>query len=197
MVGRLRIAPWRTRRHSAAMKSRFRKTLRIGALATGLLIMSVSAHADYTAGLQAFNVGDFKTAIKEWQGPADKGDKQAQHGLGLIYETGRGLDKPDLPAALRSYQASADQGYTPALNNLSMLYASGRGVPKDQGKEIQLWNQAAEAGLPTAEFNLGIQYMNGTGLAKSPTDGARWIGKGAEGGLPYAQLTMGQLYREG
>ncbi|HVM86519.1 MAG TPA: tetratricopeptide repeat protein, partial [Candidatus Binatia bacterium] len=120
-----------------------------------------SARADYNAGLQAFNAGDYKRALKEWQAPAEEGDAQAQHGLGLIYETGRGLDKPDLTQAIHWYQASADQDYPPALNNLAMLYSSGRGVAKDQPKAIQLWKQAAEAGNTTAEFNLGIQYMLG------------------------------------
>ena len=164
------------------------------ALAAALILLAGgAAEADYNTGLQAFNAGNYKVALQEWTTPAQAGDAQAQHGLGLIYETGRGLDKPDMPQAIRWYEASAKQDYPPALNNLAMLYSSGRGVTADQAKAIQLWKEAAEKNNSTAEFNLGIQYMLGKGLAKSDEEGARWIGKAAEGGLPYAQLTMGQL----
>ncbi len=170
-----------------AQPARQRWTRLAGLACAALLTTAVAATADYNAGLQAFNSGDFKVAMKEWSAPAKGGDAQAQHGLGLIYETGRGLDRPDIKEAIRWYEASAKQDYAPALNNLAMLYSSGRGVTKDQTKAIQLWKQAAENNNTTAEFNLGIQYMLGDGLAKSVAEGARWITKAAEGGLPYAQ----------
>src|SRR3954464_11589831 len=118
---------------------------KLAGLALSVLLMTAAAAAaDYNAGLQAFNAGNYKVAMKEWTAPAQSGDAQAQHGLGLIYETGRGLDKPDIKEAIRWYEASAKQDYAPALNNLAMLYASGRGVTKDQPKAIQLWKQASD-----------------------------------------------------
>ena len=73
----------------------------VGAKLTGLtfatlMLGSAAAMADYNAGLQAFNAGNYQVAMKEWTPPAKSGDAQAQHGLGLIYETGRGLAKPDI-----------------------------------------------------------------------------------------------------
>ncbi len=124
-----------------------------GLACAALLATGVAATADYNAGLQAFNSGDFKVAMKEWAAPAKGGDAQAQHGMGLIYETGRGLDKPDIKEAIRWYEASAKQDYAPALNNLAMLYSSG--PRRRQGPEQG--DPALEAGGGEEQYDRRVQ----------------------------------------
>lgn len=154
------------------------------------------ALADYATGLDAFNAGAYEQAYAEWQKAALAGDKQAQHGLGLLLESGRGT-KLDLAAARQWYEASAEQGFAPAMNNLAMLYAEGRGVDKDQGKAIAYWRQAAEAGNATAQFNLGVQYMRGEGVPRDPAETARLWTAAGNANYVQAQYNLGLLYAQG
>jgi len=39
-----------------------------------LFILPISAHADYQAGVDAYDQGDYATALKEWQPLAEQGD---------------------------------------------------------------------------------------------------------------------------
>ena len=56
-----------------------------------LLILSPSAWgADVTKGQDAYNSGDYQTAIAEWQPLAESGDAEAQFGMGLLYANGFG-----------------------------------------------------------------------------------------------------------
>ena len=45
----------------------------------------VSVSQDYQVGLDAYNRGDFATALREWTPLAEQGDADAQSNLGLMY----------------------------------------------------------------------------------------------------------------
>jgi TPR repeat protein len=167
------------------------------AVATAFLLLSSAAFADYAAGLTAFNRKDFAHAFSEWIESAKAGDAHAQHGLGMLYEMGRGVPYTDPKAASEWYQKAAAQNYAPALNNLARLYADGRGVKQDVPKAIELWSKAAEAGNTTARFNLGLQYAAGVGVKKDMTKAAEYLLQAAESGLPEAQFAVAGYYRDG
>ena len=78
------------------------------------------ARADFQAGFDAYNAGDFATALKEWQASADKGDAKSEWGLGLIYDIGRSVPADPAEAA-KWYALSAAQGFPAAENNLALL----------------------------------------------------------------------------
>src|SRR5471030_432395 len=59
-----------------------------------------------------------------------QGDTSAQVKLGLLYLSGRGVEKNDSEAAGWILKA-AQHGYARAEMNLGLLYQSGRGVPRD------------------------------------------------------------------
>ena len=50
-----------------------------------VLLLSGSAAADFKAGLEAYQRGDYATALHEWQPLAEKGDANSQYNLGLLY----------------------------------------------------------------------------------------------------------------
>ena len=53
---------------------------------------AVSAQAqDYAKGLAAAQLGDFVTALKEWQPLAEQGYASAQNNLGVMYGYGQGV----------------------------------------------------------------------------------------------------------
>ena len=170
---------------------------RLGGLAVLALLLAVgSARADYQSGLTAFDAGDFRKAAAEWQAAAEQGDARAQHGLGLLYDSGRGFpENPKLAA--QWYAKAADQGVTAAASNLALLYATGRGVTKNLAKAVQLWSFAAKGGYATAQFNLGLLYYRGDGVAKSYPTAAAWFLKAAQGGSDDGEYAVAEMYRLG
>jgi len=47
--------------------------------------------ADLQKGSDAYKIGDFATALREWTPLAEQGDVSAQFGLGVMYEWGKGV----------------------------------------------------------------------------------------------------------
>jgi hypothetical protein len=172
----------------------WRGCLLVGAM---ILLIASTAAADYAAGLTAFNRRDFTRAFSEGIESAKAGDAHAQHGIGMLYETGQGVPYADPKAAADWYQKAAGQNYAPALNNLARLHADGRGVAQDLPKAIELWSRAAEAGNVTARFNLGLQYASGSGVPKDMKKAASYLLQAAESGLPEAQFAVAGFYRDG
>ena len=81
-----------------------------------LLVLSVFfvlAHSclaqDINKGVEAYQAGDYATALKELKPYADQGNANAQLSLGVMYANGEGVLK-DYAEALKWYQLSADQG---------------------------------------------------------------------------------------
>ncbi len=64
---------------------------------------------DFNKGLEAYRSGDFATALKEWKPLAEQGDADAQHSLGVMYESGWGVPQDD-KEAVRLYTLAAEQG---------------------------------------------------------------------------------------
>ena len=48
-------------------------------------LFSFSVFADWKAGLDAYNAGDFQTALKNWIPLAEQGYANSQYSLGLMY----------------------------------------------------------------------------------------------------------------
>ena len=57
---------------------------------TFFLFLTVPSHADFQAGKNAYDRGDYETALKEWQPLAEQGDAKAQLFIGYMYEVGQG-----------------------------------------------------------------------------------------------------------
>jgi hypothetical protein len=90
------------------------------------------AVADFAAGRDAFEKGDYQRAVLEWQNPADRGDADAQFGMGSLYEIGAGELKQDYKRADYWYRKAAEQGYTEAQYRLALIWgAGGDGFPPD------------------------------------------------------------------
>jgi len=65
-----------------------------------LIISNVALSADVQHGLDAYNKGDYKTAMKEWRPLAEQGDALAQGRLGGMYYFGIGIEQ-DLKQAIK------------------------------------------------------------------------------------------------
>ena len=89
-----------------------------------LLSSGIAIAADFNKGLQAYNSGDFKTALAEWTPLAEQGNAQAQYNLGLMYRNGRGVPEND-KTAVKWFTLAAEQGNASAQYNLGVMYARG------------------------------------------------------------------------
>jgi uncharacterized protein len=165
-----------------------------------LLLLATAAppaRADFAAGSAAYDRGDYATALAEWTAMANAGDARSQLGLGVLYESGRGMPAPDLPDAVNWYRAAAAQGLPAAQNNLALLYARGRGVPLNPVMASELWHVAAAAGYPLAQFNLALAYEQGFGLPRDYDSAARWYAEAGNRGVGDAAFALSELYRTG
>ena len=83
--------------------------------------------ADLQKGRDAYDKGDYATALEEWKPLALGGDGGAQFNLALMYDTGTGVAE-DAEVAVKWYTLSALQGIVKAQTNLGVMYATGRGA---------------------------------------------------------------------
>ena len=68
---------------------------------------------DFQKGLEAYENGDYATALKEWEPLAEGGNSRAQFNLGVMYDDGQGVPQDD-KEAVRLYTLAAEQGYADA-----------------------------------------------------------------------------------
>lgn len=162
-----------------------------------LLLATPAARADYATGRAAYDSGDYAGAMREWKPLAERGDALAQYGLGLLFETGKGLPEADPVTAVEWYEKSAAQGSSTAQSNLGLMYAEGRGVPRDVLRAVELWRQAAASGQPSAQFNLGLTYYRGDGVARDYAEAANWFAAAALNDVAEAQFALAEMYRIG
>jgi len=108
-----------------------------------LLFWPALVQADFQAGVDAYDQGDYATALKEMQPLAEQGDADAQFNLGVMYENGQGVPQDDGEAA-RWFRLAAEQGESAAQTKLGLLYEQGRGVLQDY-VQAHMWVNLAAA----------------------------------------------------
>ena len=79
-----------------------------------------TSSGDFQKGMNAYERGDFTTALRKWKPLAEEGNARAQYWLGSMYKNGRGVPQDD-KTALKWYRLSAEQGHALAQNNLELL----------------------------------------------------------------------------
>jgi uncharacterized protein len=109
------------------------------------LIAAVPAFADFQAGLDAYQKGDYVGAAKEWRPMAEEGNAPAQYNLGLLYLDGHGVPQSTVEAA-NWFRRAAEQDYVPAQHNLGAMYGSGQGVKRDYVQAYKWLNICAAKG---------------------------------------------------
>ncbi len=116
-----------------------------------LAALAVPASAqNFKTGLDAYDRGDFATAIKEWQPLAERGDARAQFNLGVVLFNGQGIPHDPLKA-VEWYRAAADQGYGPAQANLSFMYETGQGLLQNYIEAYKWSTLAADHGVDSSK----------------------------------------------
>jgi TPR repeat protein len=158
------------------------------AVVLSIVCLAVPAWADYKAGEDASNRGDYATALREWRPLAEQGDARAQYNLGVLYRKGRGVPQDDVQAR-RWYEKAAAQGQAKAQYNLGTLYLNGGGVPKDYQQALRWFRMAADQGEALAQTKIGIMYDEGQGVPHDFVQAHKWYNLAATNGdKPAAEL---------
>jgi uncharacterized protein len=145
------------------------------------LISFSSQGADFQKGFDAYQSGDYATALSEWRPWAEQGHAKAQYNLGQMYRQGEGVLQDD-KTAVKWYTLAAEQGVADAQYNLGVMYDNGLGVPQDYKTAVKWWTLAAEQGHPSAQSNLGQMYRQGQGVLQDYVYAHMWGNIGSSNG---------------
>ena len=121
-------------------------------LLVGLVLVPALGWADFQAGVDAANRGDYDTALAEFRPLAEQGNELAQSNLGVMYDLGQGVPQ-DYQEAAKWFRLAADQGQAMAQVTLGVMYANGHGVPQDFVLGYMWVNLAASQGQEDAVKN--------------------------------------------
>jgi hypothetical protein len=139
------------------------------------------AHGDAAAGRAAYEKGDYARAMSEWQSAADRGDAEAQFGLGSLYELGAGDLKQDYKRADYWYQKAAVKDYIEAQYRLALIWAAGGDdFPADLAEAYKWVILAAESkgvwGSLAADLEVQLDKVTSLGQqAEGRKRAAAWI----------------------
>lgn len=151
------------------------------ALVLSIVCLAAPAWADFKAGADAYQRGDYATALREWQPLAEQGQALAQYNLGLLYAKGQGVSKDDAQAQ-QWYEKAAAQGHADAQVNLGILYDYGRGVAQDYKKAVYWYRLSAKQGNELAQRQLGLMFERGDGVPQDYVQAYMWYTLGAANG---------------
>jgi len=151
------------------------------AIVLSIACLAAPAWADFKAGVDAYQRGDYATALREWQPLAEQGQALAQYNLGLLYANGQGVSKDDAQAQ-QWYEKAAAQGHADAQVNLGILYDYGRGVAQDYKKAVYWYRLSAKQGNELAQRQLGLMFERGDGVPQDYVQAYMWYTLGAANG---------------
>jgi len=114
----------------------FNKKIRKNIMATflfGLMAITLpftNANAGYTEAKEAFDDRQFEEAFDGFTDAAEDGDILSQYYLGVMYATGRTMDRNDV-AAYNWFMKAALQGHPISQGNIGTMKLNGRGTDFD------------------------------------------------------------------
>lgn len=161
---------------------------RVAVMSGVLLALSAPAAADVKAGVDAWSRGDYAAAVKEWTGPAAKGDADAQFNLAQAYKLGRGVER-DMAKAEEFFGKAAASGHLQASDNYGLLLFQ-RG---EHARAMPYIKAAAGRGDPRAQYVLGLAHFNGDIVEKDWVRAYALVSLAQQAGLPQAIPALAQM----
>uniref|UniRef100_A0A6P7G3Y7 Protein sel-1 homolog 1 n=1 Tax=Diabrotica virgifera virgifera TaxID=50390 RepID=A0A6P7G3Y7_DIAVI len=133
--------------------------------------------------------------IEYYQLLAEKGDVQAQVGLGqLHYQGGRGVEL-DYQKALHYFTQAANAGNALAMAYLGKIYLDGSDeIPANNDTAFKYFKKASDLNNPVGLSGLGLMYLYGKGVEKDYTKAHQYFLQAAEQGWVDGQLQLGNMY---
>ncbi len=161
------------------------KTLLAG---TAFVCAVAPSYANVKTGVDAWERGDFATAVKEWRPLAVKGDADAQFNLAQAYRFGRGVPS-DMKQAEDWYRRAATQGHVQAEDNLGLImFQNG-----DTAGAMPLIERSANRGEPRAQFVYGTALFNGDMAKQDWPRAYGYMTRASAAGLSRASTALAQM----
>jgi len=162
-----------------------------------LTCLATAAWPGYIDGLDAYVLGDYENALREFRRSAEQGHPGAQFELAYMYAKGQAVPRNDAEAA-KWYRKAAEQGYAEAQLNLALMYDKGEGLRQDYAEAAKWFRKAAEKGVPQAQINLGWKYEKGHGVPQDYVQAHMWYNlagshDGYESGAKLRDLLAKQM----
>ena len=170
-----------------------------------LLVILFTVMADYQSGLDAYNSGDYTTALNDWKAAASTPPRnthavtqaaiyaETHYAIGMLYWTGQGVTIDSFEASKWMHKA-AELGHAGAQAKLGYLYANGIEVPQDYEQAFHWFSKAAKQGDIDGQYNLGIFYLKGWGVKQNQTMAAQYLAAAsAQGDESAEQMLQGLL----
>jgi len=131
-------------------------TIMFSSLLLVLSLFGCSSADTYEDGMKAYDSKNYEKAFKIFSAEANKGNPEAQHSLGLMYNRGDGSVRQDYKEAVKWYSVAAEKGNINSLTNLAIMHLNGTGVPQNYINGYALSSIAASYGNPDAKANMEI-----------------------------------------
>ena len=131
-------------------------------------ILSASVHdasGDIEQATQAFQRGEYESAMKMAIPLAEQGNTHAQYLVGQAYRNGHGVPL-DYGVALDWLRRAAQHGDPRAQLSLGDMYIKGLGTSPDPTEGARWIRFAAEQGYPRALASLGSLHEQGKGVSR-------------------------------
>ncbi len=125
------------------------------ALVLALALAACGPSGDPETGAEAYDRGDYATALKEWRPLAEQGDAQAQALLGELYMRGEGV-APDNAEAAKWFHLAAEQVQAFAQYSLGVIYTYGVGAPRNYVQAHKWYSLAAARSSPGENRDLAV-----------------------------------------
>ena len=165
----------------------FRKAATVP-LGIALALGASPALADVKAGVDAWSRGEHAVAVKEWLGPAAKGDPDAQFNMGQAFKLGKGVPQ-DTAKAEAWFRKAASQGHIKAADTLGLLlFQDGR-----KTDALPFLQASAERGEPRAQYILGIAHFNGDIVGKDWVRAYALMSRASSSGLEQATRSLATM----
>jgi TPR repeat protein len=162
---------------------------------TAIVFGSAASYADYEQGVNAAFDGDYATAYREFSIAAKEGLALAQYNLGILYFTGRGVER-DADEAYRWTSAAAEQGHVAAQFNLATLLMTGEGVTKDASSAVSWYSRAAKAGHPEAASELATLFFDGREVERDRVAAHAWASYAVANKAEGADALLARIERK-
>jgi len=150
-----------------------------------LLLISCNVHADFQEAVEAYELGQYKRALKHFVPLAQKGNAKALFNIGFMIEQGKGVPaNPKL--AIKWYKRAYKLKHNNAPFNIAYIYYNGSGVKINYQKAMEWYKKAAEVGNSAALINIGQMYFFGKGMKKNRIKAYAWYTIAAHRGMRKA-----------
>jgi uncharacterized protein len=157
-------------------------------ICASLALAAPAAAQNVKAGIDAWQRGDYASAVAIWRPLAEAGDPDASFNMGQAYRLGRGV-LVDMSAAQEWLERAAQKDHADAQATLGLLLFEN-GNQADGLKWLKL---ASEKGDARALLFYGTALFNGDGVAQDPVQGYAYVSRSAAQGLEPARNTLAQM----